>query len=150
MKLLVIISVAGILLLQACYSNYLTKEESEKVFEHKVDLSKEEIRNRLILYANEEFVSSKAVIQTDEDGLLAGNGVVPLDVFLIGLRMKFTFIVKYTDDSYKVKWIVKDIFTNNGSALPGVWGEYAGEIDEAIKKSDEDRFAYLSDNSSDF
>ena len=138
------------LIVSCSLSKYLTQEQSEKIFEHQVTLTKPDIHEKLILFANEKFVSGKEVTQTDEDGLFVGNGIVQLPKDILILKMEFTYIVKYSDNKYKAKWIIKDLRTNSGSIKQNIWGYYAEDIEKAFDRNDSDLFQYLSSDKSDF
>lgn len=151
MKTLLIFTVAFMLTIYGCsMSKPLTSVQNEIVYEHNVDLTKDELRKKLILFANEKFISGKAVIQTDDDGLLAGNGISQLPISIPIIRMEFTFIVKYTDNNYRVKWIVKDLMTDLGRIVKRNWGYYYDDIELVIKNNDEELFKYLSSTESNF
>jgi len=154
---LFIISLITIFVAGCSISKYLTDEQTEKVFEHNIDLSKNKIRQRLILFANEQFVSGKSVIQTDDDGLFAGNGIVTLkeSTGLLGetlniTKMELTFIVKYSDNNYRVKWVVKNLSNDDGSYAKNTWGYYAKDVKETLDRKDKELFKYLSSDKSDF
>ena len=147
---LMLVSLIIVLLFQACGSSPLTQNQSEKVFDYKIDLLKTEIKQRLILFTNEKFISSKAVIQTNEDGLFSGNGIVQLERSLPIINMELTFIVKYSDNNYKVKWIVKNLMVNNESMSQSVWGYYYEDIEESINKNNELLFDYLNNYENNF
>ena len=138
-------------------SKELTKDQTEKIFAHNVNLKKEEIKQKLILFANEKFVSGKAVIQSNEDGFLAGNGIVQIHYHsdLLGeninrVKMEFTFMVKYADNNYKVKWVVKDLTNDKGSINQNLWGYYADEIEKSITNNDSEMFAYVTGKDDNF
>lgn len=134
-------------------SKFIADQDKEKVFQHEVSLSKPQVKERLVTYANEKFVSSKAVLQSNEDGLLSGNGISQVTSYLGNpIKMEFTFIVKYTDKSYKVKWIVKNLIMNGTSMREDFWGYYmdAEDIDTFFRKLDGDMFASLSSDNLNF
>jgi hypothetical protein len=138
-------------------SKTLTTEQSEKVFEHSLDMKQADIRSKLLLFANENFVSSKSVIQTDDNGLFSGNGIVTLKntTGLFGeslnlTKMELTFLVRYSDNNYRVKWIVKDLFNDKGSYINNIWGYYAEEIKTTIDGKDKQLFDYLADKENSF
>ncbi|MCU7494727.1 MAG: hypothetical protein HF314_12200 [Ignavibacteria bacterium] len=138
-------------------TSVLTDKEKEFVFSHEVNLKKNEIKMRLLQYANENFVSGKAVIQTNEDGMLSGNGETTVKEYkgLLGetqsiINMEFTFIVKYEDNKYKIKWIVKDMSTSKGSFSTDYWGFYKDEIDTSITKYDQNLYDYMKNKDLNF
>lgn len=63
--------------------------------------------------------------------------------------MDLTYIIKYTDNQYKVKWVVKDMMSNKGSFTEDCWGYYEDEIRETIKKNDNKLFTYLANKGTD-
>lgn len=147
--------VSIILILNSCnIANYraLTKEESEKVYEHKVDLSQKELKTKLLIYINEKFHSSKSVIQINEEGLISGNAIADLGcsdpLCAITNSLEFTFILKYEDNFYKIKYIVKNILSNSSSGtqslIPTSWGLYAEKIDEVFSILEFDLYNYLN------
>jgi hypothetical protein len=158
MKALLLLTASIILIIYGCsISKPLTEGQGEKVFEHNVDLSKAEIKQKLVLFVNEKFVSAKAVIQTNEDGLFTGNGIVTVNesTGMLGetlniTKAELTFVVKYSDNNYRVKWIVKDLLNDKGSYSSDIWGYYAEDIEKCIKRNDDAMYKYLIDKSSEF
>lgn len=135
----------------------LTSEGREKVFNtQKITGSKTEIKNKLLLFVNESFGEAKAVLQTNEDGLLTGvfntrlKPFDPLETIMVHADM--SFLIKYNDGEYKLKMVLKRIYTRGSSGENTMqetyWGNYEPEV---IKKYDEffDRLKkyLLSDNS---
>lgn len=134
----------------------LTDQEKEFVFSHEINLKKDKMKMRLLQYVNEKFVSGKAVIQTNEDGLLSGNGITQVreSKGLMGeiqdiIKMEFTFIVKYDDNRYKIKWIVKDMSYSKGSFSSDYWGFYKDDINTAIQDNDQKMYNYLNNKDND-
>ena len=148
MKYFLFITLITALLISCAPTKYLTPDQSEKVFSHDVTLSKEEIRRKLFLFINETYYSSKEVIQTDEDGLLTGNGTIQINEY--GVFMDVTFIIKYEDESYKTKWIVKNIKSNKGYYPLGYWGLYSEEIERAIIQNDQMMYEFIVNKESEF
>ena len=147
MKASVIILLSGLFIYGCIPSKQLTEEQSAKVYEHSVTLSKDEIKQKVIFFVNEKFISGKAVTQNTEEGLFTGNGIVNLPDLPFGagvVKMELTFMVKYMDNNYKVKWIVKDLSNNKGSFDPGMWGYYSEYIEKSISKNDKDLFDYMT------
>ena len=152
MKLITIIS-ALLILYNCSMSKELTKEQGEKVYEHKVELKEGDIKQKLLLFVNEKFMSGKSVIQTDTEGLFTGNGIVNLPDLPFGsgtIKMEITFMVKYSENNYKVKWIAKDLMTGAGSISPNMWGYYSESIEKSIAENDKNLFDYLSDKTNEF
>jgi hypothetical protein len=118
-------------------SKYIAENDQEKIFQHDLDLSKPKIKERLITFVNEKFTSSKAVMQNNEDGLFSGNGIGQVTTYIgKSINMEFTFIVKYTDNNYKVKWVIKDIMMDTTPLLKEQWGFYVNseEINTFLRR----------------
>ena len=132
----------------------LLPDEKEQVFSHVVDLRNEVIRTQVVQFINEKFVSGKSVTQSIDDGLITGNAIFMLEhKNQFGIRedaqMELTFLVKYVDNQYKTKCIVKRIIHANINGIPtdldeDRWGFYQKEINETIQKFDLDLLAYLT------
>jgi len=138
----------------ATVKNYLEPGEGEAVYSHSVSIDQANIRSRLLVFVNEKYHSGKAVVQTDDPGLFIGNGRIYLqDVGVLGntADMEMTFIVKYQDRSYSVKWIVKEIIHDGGmSYTENYWGMFKDSIKQKFKENDDELFAYLSKDSTSF
>ena len=157
MKNLFIFLVLSISLVGCVPSATLTKEQTEKIYSHEVNLKKDELKRKLLLYVNETFVSGKTVLQTNEDGLLSGNGIVDLKKIkgLMGetisiIKMELTFIIKYDDGNYKVKWVVKDLSNEKGIFSRDYWGYYTADIEKTIADNDKELSDYVSNKANDF
>jgi hypothetical protein len=131
---------------------YLTKEQSERIVEHNVNLSKEEIKINVLSYINEKFGSGKAVIQSNEDGFIAGNVIFYIGASdLLGLYgdyLETTFLIKYQTNNYRVKYIIKNLYTEIRGKIdihPYYWGKYSAKIDSALTNFDNDLLKYLSE-----
>ena len=135
-----------LLVLSSCVPPaYLTQEEKEVVYSHNVELTKDKIKTKLMQFVNETFKSSKAVIQTNEDGLLSGNGVVLLGADAFGVvktYMEFTFMFKYQDNQYKLKCIIKNLYNVDSKSTYDInaynYGNWKKEIDDEFVKFDGD------------
>jgi len=143
------------LILSGC-ANYkeLTKDESEAIFAHEVQLNKEDLKRKILLYLNENILSAKAAIQTSEDGLITANFISILDagnlLSPIQYDGHFTALIKYTDKSYKLKILIKDITSNNVSIYSSAWGAWNEQIVAKYKKFDLDLFNYIQSTHTDF
>ncbi len=130
----------------------LTKEQSEKIFEHNTPLSKDQIKSKLLTFVNENFVSGKAVIQTNDDGILSGNYNFNLGNYdPLGMYQVFTqstFIIKYLDNSFKMKMLVKDLYLMSSQGekplTQTMWGNYANEIQTGFNNFDSTLVNYLN------
>jgi hypothetical protein len=134
-------------------SKFIPEADQESIYSHDIDLPKAKIKEKLVLYVNEKFHSSKAVIQSNEDGLLSGNGFAQITTYVMhAINTEFTFIIKYQDNNYRTKWIIKDVLMNANSIAQNYWGYYleSKEIKDFFKKHDDDMFAYISKNEVDF
>jgi len=147
-----------VILITACtplIEKDLLPNEKEMVFEHQTKLSKAELKTRLIMFVNEGFHSGKAVIQSNEDGLLTGN----YTTFLANLDAlgyikyfgEFTFLFKYSDNNYKLKVLIKNIYSfkegrNDGDLPPRLFGTYSEQIVNEYKRFDATLNDYLSSN----
>jgi hypothetical protein len=117
----------------SCFSQKtLIKEDREKIYEHSCKLSKEELKIKIMNFLNLYFISSKGVIQTNDDGIIAGNYHSKLGwVGLTKVFPVYTFIIKYSDKSFKVKIVVKQIYM--GCAYCDLvdeskWGNFKDDI----------------------
>lgn len=147
-----------LLFLASCTASHvsLLPEDKEQIFSHEVQIKKEDIHIQVIQFFNEKFVSGKSVIQSSEDGLITGNGIFEiynsyglLGELLWTAKVELTFLVKYIDNQYKTKFIVKRVFAQAPTGLPtdqveGVWGRYRDQINNTIKKLDDDLLSYLT------
>lgn len=134
-------------------SKFIADQDKEKVFQHEVSLSKSQIKERIVTFVNEKYVSSKAVVQSNEDGLISGNGVAQVSSYIGNpVQMEFTFIIKYTDNSYKIKWIAKNLIMNNYPISEDQWGYYASgeEINSFFATNDKNMFTYLKSENLNF
>lgn len=150
MKALTISSL--LLFLFACVTpKELTKEDSEKIFEHNLSLKQDEIKTKLLTFVNENFYSGKAVIQTIDSNLLSGNYTFSCGNFdplgSIVVYANATFIVKYYDDNYKIKFLLKDMETHSSSGISplasNMWGNYSQEINDNFKEYDKALYEYM-------
>ncbi len=131
-------------------TNFLSKESSEQVFEHQLSLSKQDIKIKLLTFISENTISAKSVIQVNEDGFLSCNSYIDIGSFSPGLlllpiavSMEFSYIIKYQDNNYKLKLIVKDLFYNSLHAVPGIWGKHEAEINQSFHNFDSTLYNYL-------
>lgn len=140
------------ILISCTSTSYLTKEQTEKVYTHRINLDKSDIRKKLLLFVNENYHSAASVIQTDEDGIFAGNGIIILDEYGgipglasgVDVKAEITFIIQYSDKEYTAKWILKDIIAANKSTPSFYWGNYAKQLKYAFNENDQNLFHYLS------
>ncbi len=129
---------------------YLLPEEKEQIFSHEVQLKKEDIRVQVIQFINEKYASGKSVTQSSEEGLIIGNGIFEIGHYnvlsvSINLQMELTFFVKYIDNQYKTKYVVKRLIKNGLSDLGEEWwGYYKEQINKNIKDIDSELFNYLT------
>lgn len=129
----------------------LTKEESEKIYEHQVQLNESEIKDKILTFVNENFYSGKAVIQTNEQNLISGNyNFFCSDFDPLGSMQVFcdaTFIIKYYENSYKIKFVVKEMFTRSSSGVGNLsstlWGNYAEDINNNFTSFDKALLEYI-------
>jgi hypothetical protein len=135
-------------ILQSC-AKELTKEQSENVYSHSVQLSKAELKLKILSFINENYMSGKSVLQINEDGLISGNVV---SQFAVITAMEYSFIIKYQDSTYKVKCIVKRMFRGSEDVSASDWGYYADKVMKEFNSFDEKLFVYLSkkSNANDF
>jgi hypothetical protein len=146
MKTLVI-STLAIFFIIGC-AGELTKEQSEIVYSHSVQLSKADLKIKILSFINETYMSGKSVIQTNEDGLISGNVIAQ---FALVSKLDYSFIIKYQDSTYKVKCIVKGIIGwNNEYVDNNNTANYADKIKKEFDSFDLKLFTYLSKKSSDF
>ena len=154
MKYFVFILTALILL--SCMPSELTKEQSEVVYSHKIPLSKSDLKLKILSFVNEKYHSGKAVIQTNDDGIVSGNIVISdfAGNFIVRTSLEYTFIIKYQDAAYKIKCIVKDIRNTDSrqtySQNPSQWGSYAKEVQSAFDTFDTSLNNYLNEKNSEF
>ncbi|MCX6151538.1 MAG: hypothetical protein NTX22_13485 [Ignavibacteriales bacterium] len=157
MKSLFNICFAVILLfVTSCAPSYLTKEQSERVINHNVNLSKEEIKIKVLSYINETAGSAKAVIQSNEDGFLTGNVIFYIGTSdLIGVYpdyLEATFLIKYQNNNYRAKYVVKNVYVIIDKKIdihPAGWVKYYTQIDTALTRFDKSLLEYMA-NSSNF
>ncbi len=143
-----IIFVIVLLFFAGCYPYpKLSDEEKEKIFEHALNLNKQEIKVKLLTYLSENTNSAKSVIQVNEDGLLSGIVSIYLGKVALGLTnadVELSFIVKYYDNNYKIKVIVKDLLYDGKSVHENNWGQHREEIIQSISNFDKSVYSYLS------
>jgi hypothetical protein len=145
-------------MLIGCESKELSKDESEKVFSHNIDLSKEQIKIKLLQYVNETFSPGKVTIQTNDDGFLACAGTFQLPYIpTIGYYQyysKLVFMVKYLDGNYRVKYVIKDIYLDGPDGKkrypPSSWDNLKDGIATMMKSEDIDLYSYMLNNNNNF
>lgn len=64
--------------------------------------------------------------------------------------MEYSFLLKYQDNTYKVKCILKRIFEDEIDIDKSMYGYYADKIQKEFKSFDSDLFQALSKNSENF
>ena len=147
-----IILLTAITILYACTTpKEITKEQSEKIFTHEVIRSADEIRIKVLTYVNEAFYSGEAVIQTQDQGIITGNYRFYCDKFdpmgMLEVWATATFIVKYYDQFYKTKYVLKNMETVSSEGIVALdlsyWGNYADEIDDNFNQFDSTLFNYI-------
>lgn len=140
------------LLLFACtIPKEITKEQTEKIYSHQVNRSSNEIKLKILTYINESFYSGKAVIQTQDEGIITGNYRFYSDDFdLLGMFKVYataTFIIKYKDQSYKTKFVLKDMETVSSKGIVPLdrtfWGNYADEINDNYNRFESTLYEYI-------
>jgi hypothetical protein len=137
----VILSLAG------C-AGELTKEQSEMVYSHSVQISKADLKIKILSFINENYVSGKSVLQINEDGLISGNVI---SQFALLSKLEYSFIIKYQDSTYKVKCVVKRIIGYNDRDVDySDWGNYANKVKKEFDAFDNKLLAYLSKKTDDF
>lgn len=151
-----LIFISLITFLFAGCANYreLTKDETEAVFVHEVPLSKEVLKTKILTFLNEYFMSAKATIQTVDDGLITANYntvVTPSSIMdIYGNQGHFTVMIKYENNSIKVKNMLKDVYSGATRVHPANWGIAAEGILAEYKKFDKDLMEYLLNKNNDF
>jgi|WetSurMetagenome_2_1015567.scaffolds.fasta_scaffold43883_3 hypothetical protein len=145
------ISMSLIFLFSCVTPKELTKEDSEKIYEHNLSLKQDEIKTKILTFVNENFYSGKAVIQTNDSNLISGNYTFscgdfdPLGTILV--YADATFIIKYYDKNYKIKLILKDMSTQSSDGkspfAPNMWGNYSEEINENFETFDQALYNYM-------
>lgn len=138
------------IIFSSCSMRELTKDESEVIYSHEVKSSKAELKMKILSFISEKFTSGKAVIQVNEDGLISGNStILNLSQFLtIRTSFEYTFIVKYQDNSYKVKCIAKNLYNTDSNSTydlsPSGWGQYATDIKKTFDDFDKSLNDYIT------
>jgi hypothetical protein len=135
-----------------CSVTQLTPDQLEQTYTHETTIPQKEIKQKVLTFINEKFRSGKSVLQTNDEGILSGNGIVTIKERkgLVGevlsvIDMEFTFIIKFTENGYKIKWLVKNILANNLPMQKEHWGYYAGEeIINTLKENDKNLFEYIN------
>lgn len=155
-----ILTAIALLSLAGCVpGDALRPEEQEQIYSHGVQLKKEAIRTMAIQFINEKFISGKAVTQAMEEGMVVGNGIVFVcneSFGIVTYNMELTFLVKYVDGQYKVKFVIKRLMATNNTTgretevSPEHWGGHRQEINAAVKKLDFEFFDYLSNKDDKF
>lgn len=147
------------LIFSSCFTyRELTKEEAERVFEHKVNYSKSELKSKLLIFVNEKYVSAKSALQTADDGIISGNFYKYLGSYdPMGTQPQygeFTFIIKYYDNGYKIKILVKSMETRGSKGISdfpsNVWATYSKELQQVYENTDKEVFDYLSSKQTEF
>jgi len=151
MKNAVVLALIIMLIISCAGQKELTKSDSEKIFSHTVELDSSTIKTKVLTYINENFYSGEAVIQTNDQNILSGNynffcsNFDPLGS--LEVYCKATFIVKYYHNKYKIKFLVKELFTKSSSGLgnlhPSLWGNYSAEIKNNFNAFDEALYNYM-------
>ncbi len=148
-----------LLFLMSCMNNPLTKDQSEKIYVHKVEMKKEVIKQKIVSFLAEYFVSAKAVIQSNEEQLITGNGNLFLKQdFLHMFRhdMDMTFLIKIENNQYKLKTVLKSvIMTENSSGGKSYlsatrYGDFKEEIESNFTTFDLALNEYITNNDSAF
>ena len=143
----ILFSFIVILLLAGC-AGELTKEQSEVIYSHSVQLSKADLKVKILTFINENYMSGKSVIQFNEDGLIGGNVI---SQFALISKLEYSFTIKYQDNSYKVKCVVKRIIGFSGNDLANNdMANYADKIKKEFDEFDNKLFAALSKKAEDF
>lgn len=142
-----------VVILSSCAPQYLKDEQKESIYSHDIELKKDQLKIKLLDFVNSSFKSSKAVIQTNDDGLLSGNGSTVLGSDFTGMivtTLEFTFIVKYEDGKYRMKCIVKNIFNRDTKSTydlsEAMWGNWEKEIKGSFDKFDNSLLAFLKED----
>jgi len=100
---------------------------------------------------NENFYSGKAVIQTNDANIMSGNYSFSCGSFdplgTIVVYADATFIVKYYDNSYKIKLVLKDMETHSSKGISplasNMWGNYSEEIIDNFVAYDSALYNYM-------
>ena len=142
----ILFSIIFIMFLGGC-ADQLTKEQSEVIYSHPVQFSKADLKLKILSFINENYVSGKAVLQVNEDGLISGNVV---SQFALITKLEYSFIIKYQDSSYKVKCIVKRMFRGSEDVDANDWGNYADKVKKEFDAFDNSLFNALSKKVDDF
>lgn len=140
------------LLLQCVAPLELSQEDREKIFEHNIQLPAKDIKLKIHTFVNESFGSGKAVIQSNEDGLITGNFIFECDEFDIMLGQRTfancTFLIKYSDNNYRMKLVVKNIFKQDDNrdyeVHESYWGNYAEQIRNYYSYFDDKLINYIN------
>jgi hypothetical protein len=143
------------LLFSCAEKDFLLPEEKEQIFSHDVQLKKEDIHTQVFQFINEKFVSGKSVTQSSEEGLIVGNGIFEIDrtntviIGIITIKLELTFLVKYIDNQYKTKYVVKRVIRqdangNSTDLIEGMWGRHKEQINKTIKDLDNELLNYLT------
>lgn len=151
MKKLILTLVFIPLLISCIGQKELTKSDSEKIFQHTVGLDSSVIKTKALTFINESFYSGKAVIQTNDENILSGNynffctNFDPLGS--VEVYCDATFIIKYFQNKYKIKLLVKELFTKSSSGIgnlhQSLWGNYSEEINNSFLSFDEALHNYM-------
>lgn len=140
----IVISFIAFFLFSCVTPKELTLQDSEKVYEQKTSLNKNELKIKFLSYVNEGFNNAKAVIQSNEDGFLSGN----YDAFLKNYDLlamykvyaRITFMIKYSDNNYKVKLVLKSVYMVKDGVETTLdqsyWGNYSPEIQDQFNQFD--------------
>ena len=130
----------------------LAKADSEYLVSRLVpNVSQKDIQLKINAFVNSYFNSGKAVTQSDLLGQFAGNGSVPFEMGLIDPQsyLKFTFLIKYKDNQYKLKIIAKGTTSAKyGDGL--IFGHHKELLQKKYKEFDDALLEYINNGSSDF
>ncbi len=146
------------LLIISCTMKTLSKQQKENVFTHKVDLSQKELKQKITQFIAENFNSAKSVIQTNDDNLISGNGILNLSTNFMGMSydMNMTFLIKYEDHQYKLKTILKNITLSSATdpipvnVHPGNWQYHLSDVKRVFKEFDAKLYTYITNKDSEF
>jgi len=110
----------------------LQDTDKSRIFEHTNKLKESEAKVRILTFTNEAFVSSKAIIETNEPNFISFNFFLPVEnsnpLGFQGSLAEFNVMIKYYDNTYKMKISLKYIFYildgNKFSRQKADWGNF--------------------------
>lgn len=141
------------MLITSCYAPALTKKEKEHVYTHVTSLDKIGLKQKVTQFVAENFNSAKSVIQTTENDMIIGDGIIELSSNMFGVtyKMNMGFLIKFEAGQYKLKTVCKSINMHSKglpSSVPAsAWGMHKEDIREQFDAFNQRLSSYIKSES---